>query len=308
MLESVKNKARNIYEKDYKKLLIFPLLLILASFLIIGFNYYNTGEIFKKDVSLRGGVTITIPGHTDADINELEGFMASEFVKGDVSVRAISQLGERTGIIVDAGVEREEDIQELLNIVQKKIGKLDKNDYSIRVIGSTLGESFFREAMFTVLVAFLLMGIVVIIYFRNLIPSFFVIQAVFADILCTFATLVLFQQSFSSATIAAMLMLIGFSVDTDILLTARVLKNKEGTVFERNIEALKTGLTLSLAALAAVLAGYSVAQSETIKQIMLVLAIGLVFDIIHTWITNAGVLRWYLEAKAKEKVNEDGKA
>ncbi len=305
MIAKTKGVLRNVYDKHYKKLLIIPFSLIILALIIIAVHYSATGELFRKDVSLRGGVTITIIGRENVDINQLENYLAANFGKGDVSVRSIGQAGTRTGLILDAGVEKDEDIKELLSITEQKIGPLSKDDYSVQVIGSSLGKSFFQEAMFAVLISFILMAIVVLFYFRSFVPSMFVIWAVVADILCTFATLVLFDQSFSSASIAALLMLIGYSVDTDILLTARVLKNKEGTVFERTLGALGTGLTLSLTALAAVAAGYFVSQSETIRQIMLVIAIGMIFDMIHTWLTNAGVLRWYLESKEKK---EHGKA
>jgi len=32
-----------------------------------------------------------------------------------------------------------------------------------------------------------------------------------------------------------------------------------------------------------------------IKQIMFILMVGLVFDVVYTWIQNAGILRWYME-------------
>ena len=156
-----------------------------------------------------------------------------------------------------------------------------------------------------VLIAFALMGLTVFAYFRFLagvktaviIPSLFTIWAAFNDIICTFAVLVLFDVKLSTAGLAAFLMLIGYSIDTDILLTTRVLKGKEGSILSRTLGAAKTGITLSLTSFVAVFAGYIFSQSITIKQIMLVLWIGLLFDILHTWITNAGMLRWYLERK-----------
>jgi preprotein translocase subunit SecF len=41
-------------------------------------------------------------------------------------------------------------------------------------------------------------------------------------------------------------------------------------------------------------------QSEVLKQIMTILLIGLVVDLINTWIQNAGILRWYVEKKEKK--------
>jgi preprotein translocase subunit SecF len=80
-----------------------------------------------------------------------------------------------------------------------------------------------------------------------------------------------------------------------------VLKRKEGTVKERIGNAARTGLTMSLTSLAAVLAAYFFSSSDTIQQIMLVISIGLIFDIIYTWLQNATILRLYLERKHKDE-------
>ena len=48
----------------------------------------------------------------------------------------------------------------------------------------------------------------------------------------------------STAGVAAFLMLIGFSVDTDMVLSTRLLKRKEGTVMERIYGATKTVPTM----------------------------------------------------------------
>ena len=103
----------------------------------------------------------------------------------------------------------------------------------------------------------------------------------------------------STAGIAALLMLIGYSVDTDILLTTKVLKRKGegGTVFERTVGAMGTGLTMTITALSASIIGAVLIKSDTIKQIMILITIGLLFDMFYTWFQNAGILRWYMEKK-----------
>ena len=95
-------------------------------------------------------------------------------------------------------------------------------------------------------------------------------------------------------------MLIGYSVDTDILLSTRVLKRKEGTIYDRVISALKTGLTMNLTTLSALLVALYFSNSPVLSQIMTILLIGLVIDIMNTWIQNAGILRWYMEKKHNE--------
>ena len=105
----------------------------------------------------------------------------------------------------------------------------------------------------------------------------------------------------SAAGIAALLMLIGYSVDTDILLSTRVLKRKEETEMERIYGSIKTGMMMLATAIVAALTALLVTKSEVIRQIMIILLVGLVIDAINTWIQNVGILRIYLERKARKR-------
>jgi preprotein translocase subunit SecF len=94
-------------------------------------------------------------------------------------------------------------------------------------------------------------------------------------------------------------MLIGYSVDSDILLTMRVLK-RQGKLEDKLAGAFRTGIIMTSTALAAVLSLWIVStlgQIEVIRDIAAVLFVGLVLDIINTWITNATILKWYAERK-----------
>ncbi|MCK5107220.1 MAG: protein translocase subunit SecF, partial [Nanoarchaeota archaeon] len=118
-------------------------------------------------------------------------------------------------------------------------------------------------------------------------------------IVITLAIIDLMGLRLSTAGIAAFLMLIGYSVDTDILLTTRLVKRTEGTVFERLMGAMSTGLTMSATTIAVVTLALIFSQSDTIRQIMIILLIGLIVDLINTWIQNVGILRIYLARKQK---------
>ena len=154
-----------------------------------------------------------------------------------------------------------------------------------------------RYPILILIVAFILMGITVIIYFRMLVPSLAVILAGFSDIIVTLAIFNVTGMKLSTAGVAAFLMLIGYSVDTDILLTSRVLKQHHGTVMERIYGAIKTGLTMTTTTLVAVAVALIFVKSDTIKQIMLIIFIGVLVDIIMTWIQNVAILRMYIERK-----------
>ncbi len=288
---------RRVYEDDYKKLLAIPMLLLLVAILQIGYQISTEGDFIHKDVSLKGGVTITVPTQEDLNINEIESFLSQKFPDATVTVRRLTTLGSVTGFIIDADISHEER-EGFVSAVSEKTGK-DPKEMSIEEIGSSLGSSFFRQTMMAILIAFVFMGLVVFLYFRTFVPSFAVILAAFSDIVVTVAIVNVLGMRISTAGIAAFLMLIGYSVDTDILLSTRVLKRKEGSVMQRIYSAMKTGVTMNFTTLAAVTVGMLVSKSDVLVQIMTIILIGLLVDMVNTWIQNVGILRLYLEKKGE---------
>ncbi|MBI2152000.1 protein translocase subunit SecF, partial [Candidatus Woesearchaeota archaeon] len=272
------------------------LLLVVLALIQISTQYALTGEFVHRGVSLKGGSIITLTALDNSNWNEatLRAMLLDKFPKAEISVRSLSSVGNVVGLAIDSGAQENTEIDAMLKVLKDE-GVIHANNYSVEVIGSSLGESFFRQVITALIFAFVLMGIVVFIYFRVPIPSAAVILAGFSDIVITMAIFNLTGEKLNSAGIAAFLMLIGYSIDTDILLTSRVLKRKEGSVMDRIYGAIVTGLTMTGTTVSAVLLALIFIQNETIKQIMLIIFIGLVVDVIMTWIQNVGLLRWYLE-------------
>lgn len=283
-----KETIKIFYENEYKKLLIIPLLLLILAIGQIGYQIATTGDFVQRSVSLKGGISITTP----ADIISVQQLMDEAKKinnKADVSVRALRNTNQN--IIEISDITEEQVIQVLEN------QNVDREKVVIEVTGSTIGKSFFRATIGALAISFILMAIVVFISFRTFISSMAVILAAASDIIITLAIFNMTGQKLTTAGIAAFLMLIGYSVDTDILLSTRVLKRKEGTTNERIYSSIKTGLMTTFTTIIAVLLALLMAKSETIQQIMLIILIGMMVDLVNTWIQNVGILRWYIEKK-----------
>ena len=151
------------------------------------------------------------------------------------------------------------------------------------------------------------MAIVVFVVFKTFIPSGAVLISAFADIAFAAAMMDVFGILLTLGTVAALLMLIGYSVDTDILLTTRLLKRK-GELNDKIKDAMKTGLTMTTTTLAALIALFVVSSGiissflliDIIRDISIVLIFGLIADIVNTWMTNVGILRWYIGRGTKK--------
>lgn len=291
------NKIVQTYYKEYKKLLIIPAILLILSLLNLGMLNAQTGDYFIKGITLSGGVTVTAL-QENLDETQIREFLRSEFPEYQINTRNIQSGGTSAGLIIESNIVPED--QNISDAFIESISQqtaVPKNDLSVESIGASLGDAFFRQASLAVLVAFIFMAVVVYAYFSSIVPSVAVVLAAFSNIITTIAILNLMQISIGTAGIAALLMLIGYSVDTDILLTTRMLKEREGTSFERLIGAFKTGMTMSVTTFLAISVTYLLAQSEVLREILLIVMIGLAVDQINTWLQNAGIIRYYLEKK-----------
>jgi preprotein translocase subunit SecF len=297
-LQEKYHDGRNWYDRSYKLIIIIPLIVLILS---VGYLWYfnnQHGDIILKDVSLTGGTSVTV-FDKDVDIDALKNDLKEQF--DDLIVRGISDL--RTGGQQGFLLETKAGVEEVTLAIEVYLGyELTQDNSSIEFSGASLSTGFYHQLRLAILIAFVFMAIVVFIIFRTLVPSFAVILSAFADIVMTIAVVNLLGISLSSAGIVAILMLIGYSVDTDILLTSRVLKKKEGNLNSRMFSSFKTGLTMTLTSIAAIGVALFVVYgvSDILRQMFTIILIGLGFDIFNTWLGNAGILKWYAERKGIE--------
>ena len=287
-------QTKNWHDKYYKILLIIPAILIIFSFIYM-VNFYNQhGDFIKKDISLTGGTSVTL--YEKLDVLELKQGLQDKLQ--DVNIREIYDLitQEQKAVIIET-TSNAEQTKSVLEAYLKY--ELTDENSSFEFTGSSLSEGFYKQLLIAILISFVAMGIVIFIIFRTFVPSIAVIAAAFADILMTLVAVNILGIEVSTAGIVAFLMLIGYSVDTDILLTSRVLKREGDSLNKKIFDSFKTGMTMTFTALFSVLVALFIVKSfsSVLAQIFTILAIGLVFDIFNTWVTNVSIIKWYMKKK-----------
>jgi len=197
-----------------------------------------------------------------------------------------------------------ESFRELLNreiIKQFKLTDEQAQKIQYTEVSPALGALFWQNAIYVVILAAIAIVILMFIFFRELIPVIAILQAALFDVLCGLAILAILQVPLSITAISALLMLLGYSVDTDIMLTTRVLKGS-GNPRNNAAYALKTGLTMTGTTIMAVgpMSLFSFIYGiDIIFTISIVLLFGLLGDLLSTWLMNAPIVLWYTERKSK---------
>src|SRR3972149_8857206 len=282
------------YDKHYKLLLLIPILILMLSLVYLGIFYSKNGDIIYKDVSLSGGTSITINGEINQQ--QIEPQLREKFP--DISFTSLEDIttGKQIALIIESSAQT----QELQSSTEDILGyELNEENSSIEFTGASLSSDFYRQLITALLISFVLICIVIFIMFRTFIPSIAVIFAIFADIVMPLALINFIGVKLSAAGIAAFLMLVGYSVDTDILLTSRALKSTEDNVNTRIFRAFKTGSLMTFTALADILPAFFIVTGlpDSFRQIFLILSIGLFADLVNTWLTNASIIKWYCKRK-----------
>lgn len=277
-----------------KQIMLIPIAIIILALISLGATYLATGSPVKLGIEFTGGTLVTVPS-TDSEEKVAEQFASYPLAD-------IRNIGSR--YMLQFGPMSDSQYAELAKLANAKFESPE-----IRHMGPIYSKELQAQVIRYLPLSFLLMAIVVFLVFREPVVSLLVVISALADILTAAASMNLTGVQLSLGTVAALLMLIGYSVDTDILLSMRVLKRK-GSVEEKIMGAMGTGLTMAGTTIGAVISLIiisnflyliipSFTRMDIIADMSTVLIFGLAADIFNTWVTNAQGLRWYLNRPKK---------
>lgn len=263
------------------QMVIIPLILLVLAVIYVGFTTATTGLPVAPGIDFSGGTAVTL--FTTDSPDQITAYFAGYPLIG------ISE-GINNGKYLKFGPMDDTTLSSLASQIDARYP-----DAKVDQIGATFGATLQQQAMIALVFSFVGMAIVIFLAFRTFVPSGAVVLSAFADIVMTAAVMNIIGIPLTLPTTAALLMLIGYSVDSDILLTMRVLK-RQGKLDEKLAGAFRTGIIMTsttIAAAAAMLVVAYLAQITVFAEISAVLLIGLFFDILNTWLTNAGIIKWY---------------
>ena len=279
-----------VKSKSNKEIIAIPLAVFVIALIILSFTFATTGAPVELGMEFQGGTQITI--ETD------ETSQALEERYSEYPINSVRITGDRA--ILQFGPMDRETYERLEGEIRQAYTSID-----IKLIGAVYGQDLQVQALQALIISFIGMAIIVFLIFKTSVPSLVVILSATSDIAIALAFMNIAGIELTLGTVAALLMIIGYSVDSDILLNTRILKRR-GSTDEKVSRAMETGLTMTTTTLAALVVMYlvstyphvvvsSLTPISLLSEISIVLIFGLVADIMNTWMLNTGILRWYVD-------------
>jgi len=249
------NKERKVPVIKVRKFsLTFSAILIIISIVVFFAMGFNLGIDFESGLSLKVQIN-----NSDSDINSVrEGLSAIDSVK----VQMIGQTSDKTyqvRINVDNDTESKAVQTKVITDLETAFGSGNATILESNFIGAKFSDTLVKTSVYAVLIAMALILFYVWVRFE-LGYAFSAIIALFHDVLCLLGFIIIFHFEISSTTIAAVLTIIGYSLNNTIV------------IFDRIRETVKTGRIKGLSDMIDASVGKSLTRT-TISSITTMLAV-----------------------------------
>ena len=276
-------------EYTNRQLAAIPLVVLGIALAIIAGAYVLTGAPVGLGFEFTGGTVIGFEAE-DTSTNEIEELLSEYETE---YVRSVGIGGGSYEVATQLEGEQAEAIEE--RIIQEYGDGDDEVIDRVEQRSASFGSDTQTQAIYGVLIAFTGMSVLVALMFRTFVPSIAVVVSAFSDIVVPVALMNVFGIDLTLGAVAALLMIIGYSVDSDILLNNHVLR-RHGGFYESTYAAMRTGISMTLTSIAAMATMAVVSRLlgiPLLDDIALILVFGLVADLMNTYLLNISLLRWY---------------
>jgi preprotein translocase subunit SecF len=288
--EKLEKKYRTVY-LEHQKYFLIPVFLVVFSGLALGMSFLSNGEFVKKGTDFSGGT------QAQFQVNESFDSASIEQAFSEAGKPGVNAQSTGSGNLLVEIPPPDLDQDEALNIVEG--AGIDATVLQFNSISASVSGQFFLQAQIAFVLAFTVMSLVIFIAFKDITPSVAVIFAAAGDILVAGAGMSLLGIPLTLGSLGALLMLIGYSVDTDIVLSSRTLRRDRGSLRDRMWESLKTGVTMSSGGIAGFtllyIVSYLIVGPSELANISAVMVIGLLADMPLTWLGNTAILKSYIK-------------
>jgi preprotein translocase subunit SecF len=209
--------------------LAFSMIFSVAGIISMGMHYARIGSPVPLGVDFKGGTQVQVRFAQTPDTNRIRQAMAAAGVK-DVSIQAIHNPDEPSGNDVLIGLPEQQNENALDQGRQQIVAALQSrydNPFTVRnvqVVGPTVGHQLEKQAGLATLYS--MAGMLVYLWFRfQLIYGVAAVVACFHDTLITLGAFALTNQEISLTVIAAILTLVGYSMNDTIVVFDRIREN-----------------------------------------------------------------------------------
>ena len=278
---------------------------ISVAIVLIGIVFYFIHGGFNLGIDFAGGTQVYAKIGQDFDINDVRGMLSDEGI--DATVMRAGESSQDAIIRIKDSPEVQAQQDTVISLITEQYG-LTTDEFETGYVGSTIGRELYGKAVLSLAIASVLMLLYIWIRFE-LMSGFAAVIALVHDVLIMTAAVLIFQVPINSPFIAALLTIIGYSINDTIVVFDRVRENRKrfsrslsrDEVVDKSIsETIVRSLNTSLTTLFAVTALYIIGVSS-IKEFTFPILIGIISGTYSSIFIASPIWAWMGNARDRRK-------
>lgn len=291
-----------------KYLIAIPLIIAIFFGGLVAFHWQSTGDPVPMSMDFAGGSFVRIEDIESLKENSIKNFesiFSNEFGDPSVKIHEIKDDGEVTGLQIETSIEllggeENQTIEDEIRNQLSDAGVEGDLDLNIESMGSIITDLYKSQARNATIAALIAMAIILFIALRHLTTVGGIISVIGLDFIGILGGMIILNIPLSLASMAGILLIFGYAVNTNILLSTYILKRKGSTPRERAGRAMSTGIKMSSTSAAAMIALNLMTSAPELEQISAVLVIGILVDMVNTWLLNSGLILNHVKRKEEK--------
>jgi preprotein translocase subunit SecF len=200
----------------------------------------------------------------------------------------------KNGLHIETDVLSESEETNVKGTLFNQFG-ISTSSVTIEPIGPAISGLQSEQMLYSIIVAFVVIGIITLIIFRRRVVPMTILLAIGLDILCVLGYMALFRVPLSLTSILVIVMLVSYAIDTNILLAYRVLKRVGGEPREQATASINTGLMMGVLLVVVLLSLNIITSAMQLNVLTVMLIFGVAINILNTWFLGAGILLRHAE-------------
>ena len=205
----------------------FSLIFSVAGVISMGIHYAKTGSPVPLGVDFQGGTQVLVQFQNAPDVNVIRQAVDAAGIKDARIVPYEPNAPEKHEMLISLPTPSDTSLDAGRKEVVDTLNAHYPNPIvstSVQVVGPTVGKQLEKQAALATLYS--LIGMLIYLWFRfELIYGVAAVVAVFHDTLITIGFFALFEKEISLTVIAAILTLVGYSMNDTIVVFDRIREN-----------------------------------------------------------------------------------
>ena len=266
--------------KNRMKFIAVSVIIIVCGIAAMAYNGAKGNGIFNFDIEFTGGTAVTVDMGKEFDNDELAAVCAD--VTGQKNPQIQKILGTNEASIKLQSIDGDTRTK-LSKAIVDKFSLTDDSILSVQDISATVSGEMQKMAFIALLVSCAAMLIYITIRFKDFKTGLSSIFALLHDVLIMLSFYAIFRVPVNNAFIAALLTVVGYSINATIVIFDRIRENKGAIRYKTTEElvnlsikqTLKRSIYTSLTTFIAIAAVY-VFGVKSVKEFALPIMVGII--------------------------------